>query len=470
MIPALVRHVVESTAFAAVVVLLPFLMRRRGAAARHAVWLIAASKFALPVALFSVAGIELRSFLPVHSMLPTPSTMLSGILLPAGPTPADGGMSGWISALILVVWLGGAGLMLAVWLRGSFAPAVPATAVLRAETEALARMQRKIGLRRRVELRCLRSKVEPGISGIRRLTITFPEGLRPLLAVREFEAVLLHELAHAKRRDNLTLSFVHALVCLFWFHPLLWWIERRLIAEQELACDELALRYGPSGEDYASGLLKVCRFHLMRTVAGTCGITGSNLKIRMEAIMSFKLNNPNQRTPRLLVGALISAMTLVPLVMGLLATSAAYAQNAKAHKSPTVAGTSGAAITCTYEGKDYPMGTVIQIKLGEEAVSGQRVCVEDSNGRPFWTPTTAEARQRSQHVIILVPPPAPAPVLCKPAPSSSTKYCACQTVSGPSLFSLGAIVHSADGKGHLRCDKGKWRPATPEELGLRKKN
>jgi bla regulator protein blaR1 len=465
MIPAMVRHLVESTAFAGVVALFPFLMRKRGATARHAVWFIAASKFALPLALFSAVGIELRSFLPSHRALFTDSTVVSSILLPAGPTSMGGGTTGWIAALILAVWLGGAVLMLAAWLRGFFAPAGPSTAVLGAETEALARLKQQIGLRKRVALRCMRSKVEPGISGILRLTITFPEGLRSLLAPREFEAVLLHELAHAKRRDNLTLSFVHALVCLFWFHPLLWWIERWLIAEQELACDEFVLRHGTAREEYAAGILKACRFHL--TGAGACGITGSNLKTRLEAIMSFKPSHANQHVPRFLVAALASAMTVVPLVMAFLATPAAYAQNANAHKARSGTATSGREVTCTYEGKDYPMGTVIQIQLATGTVSGQRVCVEDSNGRPLWTPTDAKARQRSQHVITVPNPP---PVFCRPAPSSSTKYCACQTGSGPSLFSLGAIVHSPDGKGHLRCDNGKWRPATPEELGLRGKN
>lgn len=470
MIPALLRHLVESTAFAAIIALFPFLMRKRRAAARHAVWFVAASKFALPLALFSTAGMELRSLIPSPRALFTESTVVSSILLPAGPTSMGGGTTVWIATLMLAVWLGGFVLMLALWLRGFLAPAGSCGPVLDSEIETLHRLRQQVGLRKRVALRCIRSNDEPGISGIRRPTITFPEGLRSLLAPREFEAVLLHELAHAKRRDNLSQSFVHSLVCLFWFHPLLWWIERRLIAEQELACDEFVLRHGPASEEYAASILTVCKFYLTEAIPSSCGMAGSNLKNRMEAIMSFKLNHLNQRTPRFLVGALISGMTVAPLVIGFLATPATYAQNAKAHKAFSGTTSSGSAITCTYEGKDYPMGTVIQIKLGEETLSGQRVCVEDSNGRPFWTPTTAEARQRSQHVITLVPPPAPPPVLCKPAPSSSPKYCACKTESGPSLFSLGAIVHTADGKGSLRCDKGNWRPATPGELGSHGKN
>ena len=467
MMAALARHLFESTVFAAIVALFPLLLCKHGAAGRHALWFLAASKFALPVALFSAAGIELRSLLPVHHALFTASVVVPSIILPQSPASASNGTTGWIADLILGLWISGALLMLLVWFRGLLAPDGPSVPVLDFEIETLARMQRLTGVRQKVVLRSLRSKVEPGIRGIRHHTITLPEGLSTSLAPREFEAVLLHELAHAKRRDNLTLSFVHALVCLFWFHPLLWWIERQLIAEQELACDEFVLRNGTTREDYASGLLKVCRFHLLESGASTCGFAGFNLKDRMEAIMSFNLNRLNQRAPRLLLGALLSAVTIVPLGMGLLTAPPAYAQNAKAHKSPSGTATSGRAITCTSESKDYAMGTVIQFRTRDGGLLGQQMCVEGPTGHPMWVRTNTEARQRSQHVIIV---PSPPPVFCKPAPSPSPKYCACQADSGPGIFSLGAIVYTADGKGHLRCDKGKWQPATPEELGLRGKN
>ncbi|HET9180125.1 MAG TPA: M56 family metallopeptidase [Terriglobia bacterium] len=467
MIAALVRHLIESTVFAALVTLFPILMKKRGAAARHTIWLLAASKFALPVALFSAAGIQLRSFFPAHEVFLASSTVLPRVLVPAAPAPISSGTVGWIDGLILAAWFGGSTLMLALWLRSFLAPIGHSAPSPDSETEVLARMRKQIGLRRKVALRSIESNAEPAVRGVWRLTITLPKGLSTLLALREFESVLLHELAHASRRDNLTMSFVHTLVCLFWFHPLLWWIERRLIAEQELACDEFVLRNGPTSEEYAAGLLKVCRFHLLESGASTCGFAGSNLKNRLEAIMSFKLNHLNQHAPRLLLGTLLSAVTVVPLGMGLLATPVAYAQDTNAHKPLSGTAISGRAITCTSESKDYPMGTVIQVKTRNGGFLAQQMCVEDPNGHPLWVRTNTEARQRSQHVIIV---PSPPPVFCKPASSPSPKYCACEMDSGPSTFGFGAIVYTVDGKGHLRCDKGKWRPATPEELGLREKN
>ena len=64
MTAALGFHVVESTIFAALVAVLVFALRKRGASFRYALWLTAVAKFAVPVALFSMLGIHFGSALP----------------------------------------------------------------------------------------------------------------------------------------------------------------------------------------------------------------------------------------------------------------------------------------------------------------------------------------------------------------------------------------------------------------------
>src|SRR6185312_9651227 len=94
---------------------------------------------------------------------------------------------------------------------------------------------------------------------------------------------------HAWRRDNLTGAFVHILVCLFWFHPLLWLSEKRLLAERERACDEMVVRSGTAPEIYVAGILKVCRLQIFDHVCGVSAMTGSDLKNRLELILSLPL-------------------------------------------------------------------------------------------------------------------------------------------------------------------------------------
>lgn len=463
MISFLGQHLLESTAFAMVVCLLALCLRKRSAAARHTVWLIAAAKFAIPAALFSGLGTYVRDLFPSpHPLIRIPAS-LSKFLpvqnLPASPAEASGGF--WL--LLGLLWLSGAILLLTVWFRrlpGSFSPS---SKVLDSEKESLLRIQQRLGYSRTVRLRSSELNREPVLFGIWRPTLIVPQGLSTRLTPAEFDAVMLHELAHAKRWDNLTAAFVHTLVCLFWFHPLLWWIERRLMTERELACDELVIRYGAPPEAYVAGILKVCRFHLADRIAGISGVTSSNLKRRMEEIMSCPSRKPVPYAPKLLLGLLIAAVTLAPLTLGFLKLTTAYGQAKPEDKPSSGPLNDQAPVSCTSASKAYPEGTVIQEGDGPEQMCAKVLAPNPNDpDRPAfaaeWIRTNETIREQSRNVVHL---PAPAPFSCKPKPSSSTKLCSCEGAKNG--FSQGAIVDSANGK--LRCDKGRWRPATRRELG-----
>jgi beta-lactamase regulating signal transducer with metallopeptidase domain len=68
-------------------------------------------------------------------------------------------------------------------------------------------------------------------------------------------AVIAHEMAHIRRRDPLVAMLAHINRCLFWFHPVAWWLERALAAAAEHACDEAAIRTTGARETYARTLL-----------------------------------------------------------------------------------------------------------------------------------------------------------------------------------------------------------------------
>lgn len=96
----------------------------------------------------------------------------------------------------------------------------------------------------------------PAVAGILYSRICLPQGVEQLLTAPELEAVLLHEITHAKRRDNL-LRLIHELVqCLLWFHPLVWVLGARLALYRELSCDESVLQRG-RGRLLVSALAKL---------------------------------------------------------------------------------------------------------------------------------------------------------------------------------------------------------------------
>ncbi len=72
-------------------------------------------------------------------------------------------------------------------------------------------------------------------------------------------AVMMHELAHVRRRDGLVTFLAAVNKAIFWFHPLAWWLERRLAELAEFAADDAAVR-GASGIDpreYAAVLVEI---------------------------------------------------------------------------------------------------------------------------------------------------------------------------------------------------------------------
>jgi GWxTD domain-containing protein len=71
----------------------------------------------------------------------------------------------------------------------------------------------------------------------------------------KLRAVLAHEEAHVRRADWVIAIVARLNSCLFWFHPLAWWLERELAVLAEYACDDSALTILPDRQDYARVLL-----------------------------------------------------------------------------------------------------------------------------------------------------------------------------------------------------------------------
>ena len=75
----------------------------------------------------------------------------------------------------------------------------------------------------------------------------------------ELDAVLAHEREHARRRDPLVQAIAALNRCIFWFHPLAWWLEHRLSALSEEACDAAAIAAGHDPREYAEYLIRQAR-------------------------------------------------------------------------------------------------------------------------------------------------------------------------------------------------------------------
>jgi bla regulator protein BlaR1 len=330
------NHLWQSTAFAAMVALLALCLRGNRAQVRYRLWMAASLKFLIPFSLLTgVGGMLAKRELPagpqfvMYSLFDVAGQPFSGApghhglsaMQPGGwPSRWIEGLLADMPASVTGIWICGVVVVLLVWLARWSTVAV----ILRGaqelkngrEIEMLRRVAACAHVHTRVRLMLSQSMMEPAICGVAHPVLLWPLGLSERLDDDEIEAIVTHELTHVKRRDNLTAAMHMIVEALFWFHPMVWWMEARLVEERELACDEAVLQLGGRPESYAEGLLKACRFCVESSLVCVPGISGADLRKRVVRI----LRAPGLREVSFFGKALLAFVALIavtaPIVFG----------------------------------------------------------------------------------------------------------------------------------------------------------
>jgi TonB family protein len=100
------------------------------------------------------------------------------------------------------------------------------------------------------------------------------------------DAAIRHELAHLERND-LRFNLARAIACaVYWFHPLVWILARRMSAEQESACDDRVLRSGFDRADYADALVQTACCANRGFLPGCAMTSRSGVKARVVRVLS----------------------------------------------------------------------------------------------------------------------------------------------------------------------------------------
>jgi bla regulator protein BlaR1 len=323
MIPSLLlplaNHLWQSTVFAGVVWLLTLALKKNRAAVRHGLWVAASVKFLVPLAVLVSLGSQVewrKAPTVVSSRMVGMARVIDPFadLAPPQPLVWTPRKPSRLPAILFGVWVCGClASMIAWWRRWRRVRAALRTASPKAVGWPIRAMSSP-------------ARLEPGIFGAFRPLLILPDGITEVLTPAQFDAVIEHELCHVRRRDNLTAA-IHMLVeTLFWFHPLVWWMEARLVEERERACDEEVVRMGGDPQDYAEGIVNVAKFYLESPLVCMAGVTGASLTQRVEEIM---LNRGAQRMglARALLVACAGVLAVgVPVALGIVSPPPLRAQ------------------------------------------------------------------------------------------------------------------------------------------------
>ena len=128
--------------------------------------------------------------------------------------------------------------------------------------------------------------------------------------------VLLHELAHIRRRDSLVEILACITLVLYWFNPLVWMTVRQMRVERERACDNAVLNAGAKPSNYATQLMEVAADlgAFRRPLWQTAAISeGSGLKDRLLCILDPKLKRMPVRPWTVGIVCALTAALLLPL-------------------------------------------------------------------------------------------------------------------------------------------------------------
>ncbi len=217
--------------------------------------------------------------------------------------------------LPIVIWGGGAVFFLLVIIlrivrfQRYVRSAVPAPHEV--ETD-VCRIATEMGLRSIPSVLMVDARISPMVSFGYSLRLLLPTDLWNQLDEVGRRAVLSHELAHLKRRDHWVCWLAMIVGCLYWWHPIVWLIQRRLREEADLCCDVWVTTLMPSARRaYATALLETKKFtDLNRSpipMVALCITTihAKGFARRLTMVMSQQIK------PRLTLGGILLAGVLV---------------------------------------------------------------------------------------------------------------------------------------------------------------
>lgn len=216
------------------------LLRRRSAALKHLVGVaFLLLMIAAPVETFLLLASEYANAgTAAHANGVLPLLMPAMLNLPQVTSSASAQLLPWLwctGVVFMLMRLLGGWWMLRKFDRQTSIP-LPAVWLQRAESIRVA-----LGIRRRITIRLIENMGIPCTARVWRPVVWLPVSMLTQLAPEQIEALIAHELAHIRRLDWIWNGMQCVIEVVLFYHPAVWWLNRRIRLERENACDDLAV-------------------------------------------------------------------------------------------------------------------------------------------------------------------------------------------------------------------------------------
>ena len=233
----------------------------------------------------------------------------------------------WFLGVVLLSLRPAAGFLLIERMR--IKKGAPVTGALR---ERCLELQRRLGLGRVMQY-CESLQLQaPAVVGWFRPVVFLPVSALTGLSTQQLEAVIAHELAHVKRLDPFVNLFQIAAETLLFYHPAVWWLSKRIRAERENCCDDVAISVCGNAVEYARALATMAERQCALALA--MAANRSPLAERVARLLGVAKLNGGLRS----VGVAGSVLCLCASVLaGNALFGAAQANKATADQSPAPA-------------------------------------------------------------------------------------------------------------------------------------
>ncbi len=251
-----------------------------------------------------------RAVTPLPSVTITPKTSL------------------FVAALFPMIWLALAGTKLSflAWRLFGIRRLKLNSAEPKPELNALfLSLCKNLGVRRNVNLKVSTDCKSPVVLGFFKPVILLPTDS----GLETSEHVLRHELAHVRRRDDWANLIQHCIKAVFFFHPAILWVSKRISLEREIACDDQVLQSAARPKAYALLLADLAGRMQPSVLAPGVSTNQSQLKQRIDMILNTN-RNTSPRLAKAKLGLLATAGALLAVAAIYAAPRLAFAQSADA--------------------------------------------------------------------------------------------------------------------------------------------